>query len=769
MFFCRGCQNTADLLPFKFFDSGMMNEGFPKPAASTQGTMIVAEDLFYNVPLRRKALKSPSEEYNAILDVVGKYAVFKAGAAVAVKRTGSARADLSTMEGSSRMDTIRAIYGNNIAKNIVPFHLNSGFNLDDEPLLLNGRINQLEPHASIKTSSNKLISSQNISPNHVSPSEILRCKVEGFITGADYAGKVTKLILFINGRSVDFPPLKRCMEATYASLLPKAAKPWIFLDVRMPATDVDVNVHPTKKEVAFLHQEDFIERLRVAVEETLFASNAQRSFKQALLPGAVHPLPLPNEIQTSQSYRPDKLVRTDRKTQTLDTFFSSIGETNKMQHVALDPILGHVNKSDLESENSHVYDKNTIKSIKTSPQDGKKDRNLYKDAFLASASMPPRRKARPEINTKSKLDNFAFLPTPMEISGAISRNPMKVLSAEDSKNVERLEVEEIADNQTQTVMNHTSKENVGTKAIVTPMSTQFSDPVYQRLSQIIETLTEKMENKSHDGLSELLHSMIYVGIVDSRRCLVQSGTRLCLIDLNQITNDLFYQRSLRLGSRASQYVLEPPLSIYELALTALEAEEIAGTWCDADAGDNKEDIANLLKELLIQKSDLLFKCFSIMVTEDGMIETLPMLLDKYQPPLHNLPAFVLGLGQNVDWKDESNCVDDVARLIGDLYSFSTKLEVEENDRIEYDGNLESSYASLDDISNEDRAVRKQYLASLDNGEVKQQVDREAENLVMNVIIPALRTLLVPCKSRAIDGSIIELTRLEHLYKVFERC
>ena len=44
-----------------------------RPCAGNQGTLISVEDLFYNMPSRKKALKSPSEEYSRTADVVNKY------------------------------------------------------------------------------------------------------------------------------------------------------------------------------------------------------------------------------------------------------------------------------------------------------------------------------------------------------------------------------------------------------------------------------------------------------------------------------------------------------------------------------------------------------------------------------------------------------------------------------------------------------------------------------------------------------------------------
>eukprot|EP00897_Mesotaenium_endlicherianum_P002395 jgi/Mesen1/2183/ME000152S01272 len=49
--------------------------------------------------------------------------------------------------------------------------------------------------------------------------------------------------------------LKRPCKAVYAAILPKASKPFLYLTITLPPRHVDVNVHPTKREVSFLNQE----------------------------------------------------------------------------------------------------------------------------------------------------------------------------------------------------------------------------------------------------------------------------------------------------------------------------------------------------------------------------------------------------------------------------------------------------------------------------------------------------------------------------------
>ena len=64
----RAAYSDGKLIPLR---AGAAAE--PKACAGNQGTVIVVEDLFYNITTRRKALKSPADEYAKIADVMTKY------------------------------------------------------------------------------------------------------------------------------------------------------------------------------------------------------------------------------------------------------------------------------------------------------------------------------------------------------------------------------------------------------------------------------------------------------------------------------------------------------------------------------------------------------------------------------------------------------------------------------------------------------------------------------------------------------------------------
>ena len=100
--------------------------------------------------------------------------------------------------------------------------------------------------------------------------------------------------------------------------------------IEISPSNVDVNVHPTKHEVHFLHEDKIVEAVQKAVEERLLGCNASRTyFTQALLPGAAVPVSL-GEAERGERKETDKagqqstyayqMVRTDSREQKLDAF-----------------------------------------------------------------------------------------------------------------------------------------------------------------------------------------------------------------------------------------------------------------------------------------------------------------------------------------------------------------------------------------------------------------------------------------------------------------
>ncbi|KAF9577804.1 DNA mismatch repair protein, partial [Lunasporangiospora selenospora] len=91
----------------------------PKPCAGNNGTQITAEDLFFNVPTRRRALKNPTEEYNRILDVVNRYAIHNEGVSFTCRKIGTNTPDVHTTASATVLDNIRQIYGSAVANELL--------------------------------------------------------------------------------------------------------------------------------------------------------------------------------------------------------------------------------------------------------------------------------------------------------------------------------------------------------------------------------------------------------------------------------------------------------------------------------------------------------------------------------------------------------------------------------------------------------------------------------------------------------------------------
>ncbi|XP_017073269.1 DNA mismatch repair protein Mlh1 [Drosophila eugracilis] len=247
----------------------------PKPCAGNQGTIISIEDLFYNMPQRRQALRSPAEEFQRLSDVLARYAIHNPRVGFTLRKQGEAQPALRTPTASSRSENIRIIYGAAIAKELLEFSHRD---------------------------------------------EMFKFEADCLITQVNYSAKKSQMLLFINQRLVESPALKTAVDSVYATYLPRGHHPFVYMSLTLPPQNLDVNVHPTKHEVHFLYQDEIIERLKEQVEARLLGSNSTRSFyKQLRLPGA----PDLDETQSAdktQRIYPKELVRTDSNEQKLDKF-----------------------------------------------------------------------------------------------------------------------------------------------------------------------------------------------------------------------------------------------------------------------------------------------------------------------------------------------------------------------------------------------------------------------------------------------------------------
>ena len=139
----------------------------------------------------------------------------------------------------------------------------------------------------------ELLKIENIVPNY-------SCKFSGYISNANYNIKKLIFILFINQRLVDNNTIKKALEQCYINYLPKQTHPFIYLSISLDPTTLDVNVHPTKREVVFLHEEEIISALVKCVGETLTSSNNSRHYDTHIQ------VPLTNFSSLHDNLRDDK-------------------------------------------------------------------------------------------------------------------------------------------------------------------------------------------------------------------------------------------------------------------------------------------------------------------------------------------------------------------------------------------------------------------------------------------------------------------------------
>jgi DNA mismatch repair protein MutL len=178
---------------------------FLGPTSGPEGTTVAVEDLYFNTPARRQFLKSPARELAVIVEIVEALAL--AAPAVAFRLVDTGR-EVLWYPPERFADRARRVLGPEVAAHTL--------DLD-----VSGRVADLE----------------------------------GVLGTPQVAQRRrTHQWFLVNGRPVRSPLLARALAQGYHTLIPQDRHPAVVLAVRLPAGDVDANVHPRKAEVRFVRE-----------------------------------------------------------------------------------------------------------------------------------------------------------------------------------------------------------------------------------------------------------------------------------------------------------------------------------------------------------------------------------------------------------------------------------------------------------------------------------------------------------------------------------
>lgn len=213
------------------------------------GTSVSVRSLFFNLPARRKFLRTVKTELSHCLESVVRAALPRPDLDVTLRHdgTGSIRAP-RVADVAARAGDLLGPHG----RALVPVSFSSG-DLSVEALL--------------------------------SPVGVHKASARG----ATY--------LYVNGRFVSDPLVKRAVREAYRSLVPKGRHPPVVIQITVPPEHVDVNVHPSKTEVRFRHGRELGQAL----------SNGLRTGLQR------HGIQRPVEARASEHIRPDTVPSTPQR------------------------------------------------------------------------------------------------------------------------------------------------------------------------------------------------------------------------------------------------------------------------------------------------------------------------------------------------------------------------------------------------------------------------------------------------------------------------
>ncbi|HPY55939.1 MAG TPA: DNA mismatch repair endonuclease MutL [Sedimentibacter sp.] len=195
------------------------------------GTTITVTDLFYNVPARKKFLKSDISESSNINEIVVSLALSKEN--ISFKYINNNNVAYRTPKTNNLLNTISSLYEKDLYNSLLKIDYKSDI-----------------------------------------------ISITGYTTNLNYyRGNRKQQIVFVNGRVIKHRRMSYFIEEAYNTLLPKNKYPACFIKIEIAPALVDVNVHPAKTEVRFQNEEMVLNEIKNAVYSALHSKSIMKEVK----------------------------------------------------------------------------------------------------------------------------------------------------------------------------------------------------------------------------------------------------------------------------------------------------------------------------------------------------------------------------------------------------------------------------------------------------------------------------------------------------------
>ena len=191
-----------------------------EPVACPVGSNFKIENLFYNVPARRKFLKSNSTELNNIMTAFERIALVYPEISFTMHSNGL---EVMNLHAGTLRQRIVDVFGKRLNHDLLPIEVETSL-----------------------------------------------CSITGFVGKPESAKKKgVHQYFFVNGRYMKHPYFHKSVMNTYERMIPVGMQVPYFIYFTVPAGDIDVNIHPTKTEIKFENEQAIWQILTAAVNDSI--------------------------------------------------------------------------------------------------------------------------------------------------------------------------------------------------------------------------------------------------------------------------------------------------------------------------------------------------------------------------------------------------------------------------------------------------------------------------------------------------------------------